>query len=643
MKRYLLPVLLLSGAMLPSARVFGQHRHLGPSAPMSIVHSAPIPGERGVANGSTLDAYHGMTHNALPASITIQGVDLVPVYTSFPQQSNQRSLHNIQVDPTNPLVMHMLLTGTLDPGPGDTSGLLTRRLFYLKSVDGGHNWGTPTVIGTKRTGYGDLRLVLRNGVYAPIIAGHTVTNSGQSDAQLALWVEKTPGAGDFVESTSGLVNWIWPSLAMNPAGDTAWVAYSRYNAADQIHVGYWVIGADGKATLTETDGLPGGFDETRVDPGITTGGEYVIQRAPSGKLGVAWRNTVDQTSSTDRDLSIYYSESTDNGITWSTELTQVAGVSEPDANNIQTYPTGSFDFWFDGENPRFVYVSYLRNFDDQTYYPYSTHLCFKDLSVSSDSIVVVTADPTGTSEHPLLESWSVHFPGNMEDDLLAYPTVAQGPKPGIFTVFYTCFDSTNMEVIDTGSSELGRDTMWYSSIFMSSTEDGGQTWSDPAPFLHGPALGGHLDFRYPMTSNFNTWNAAKKVEYNVGMEIDQHAGWLYRYGIPIFDTMTFGHAVTSQEAGVTPTSAKVTLTLEQNYPNPFNPSTTISFTLTNATSVDLTVEDMMGREVAKVVSGRYGVGPHSVPFNAENLTSGVYRYTLHADGEVVSKTMTLLK
>lgn len=83
--------------------------------------------------------------------------------------------------------------------------------------------------------------------------------------------------------------------------------------------------------------------------------------------------------------------------------------------------------------------------------------------------------------------------------------------------------------------------------------------------------------------------------------------------------------------------------LEQNYPNPFNPATSISFTLAEKSDVTLKVYDMIGREVATVFEGAKDAGSHLVTFNAENLASGVYVYTLKAGSFTASKKMTLLK
>lgn len=68
--------------------------------------------------------------------------------------------------------------------------------------------------------------------------------------------------------------------------------------------------------------------------------------------------------------------------------------------------------------------------------------------------------------------------------------------------------------------------------------------------------------------------------------------------------------------------------LYQNYPNPFNSSTTIMFDLKNDSHIQLSVFDMLGREVANLSNGFERRGIHSVIFNANDLSSGCYFYSL---------------
>jgi beta-xylosidase len=83
--------------------------------------------------------------------------------------------------------------------------------------------------------------------------------------------------------------------------------------------------------------------------------------------------------------------------------------------------------------------------------------------------------------------------------------------------------------------------------------------------------------------------------------------------------------------------------LEQNYPNPFNPSTNIKFTLPSENNVKVTVFNQLGQQVAVIADKEYSAGTHNVNFNAENLASGVYYYTISARSFRDSKKMILLK
>jgi len=72
--------------------------------------------------------------------------------------------------------------------------------------------------------------------------------------------------------------------------------------------------------------------------------------------------------------------------------------------------------------------------------------------------------------------------------------------------------------------------------------------------------------------------------------------------------------------------------LEQNFPNPFNPGTMIKFSLAADSKVSLTVFDVLGQEVANLLSGNLTAGSHEIDFNASNINSGVYFYRIDATG-----------
>lgn len=71
--------------------------------------------------------------------------------------------------------------------------------------------------------------------------------------------------------------------------------------------------------------------------------------------------------------------------------------------------------------------------------------------------------------------------------------------------------------------------------------------------------------------------------------------------------------------------------LEQNYPNPFNPETKIQYSLPMDAKVTLKVYDMVGREVATVVSEQQTAGFYEQKFGGYNYSSGVYFYRIVAE------------
>lgn len=87
----------------------------------------------------------------------------------------------------------------------------------------------------------------------------------------------------------------------------------------------------------------------------------------------------------------------------------------------------------------------------------------------------------------------------------------------------------------------------------------------------------------------------------------------------------------------------IAVMLEQNYPNPFNLSTNISFSLPDDQHVSLTIYDITGRKVTRLVDTEYPSGTHTIAFNSSNLSSGMYVYRLRTQGSVKTKKMLLVK
>ena len=85
-----------------------------------------------------------------------------------------------------------------------------------------------------------------------------------------------------------------------------------------------------------------------------------------------------------------------------------------------------------------------------------------------------------------------------------------------------------------------------------------------------------------------------------------------------------------------------------NYPNPFNPVTHLRYNLPEDALVNITIYDMMGRQVSTLVSSQQTAGFKSVVWNATNdkgtsVSAGLYLYTIEAGQYRQTKKMVLLK
>jgi hypothetical protein len=81
--------------------------------------------------------------------------------------------------------------------------------------------------------------------------------------------------------------------------------------------------------------------------------------------------------------------------------------------------------------------------------------------------------------------------------------------------------------------------------------------------------------------------------------------------------------------------------LEQNFPNPFADATMISYAVPAETFVTITVTNALGQEVASLVNGTVAAGSHKVTFDAANLASGTYYYTMRAGSFVKTEKLTI--
>jgi len=132
--------------------------------------------------------------------------------------------------------------------------------------------------------------------------------------------------------------------------------------------------------------------------------------------------------------------------------------------------------------------------------------------------------------------------------------------------------------------------------------------------------------------------------------------------INIFDTVTdsfttladstwppcFWAGETGEQVSIIDETLPMTYNLYNGYPNPFNPVTTLRYDLPEDALVNITIYDMMGRQISRLVKNQQNAGHKSVQWNATNnlgqpVSAGVYLYSIDAGDFRQTKKMVLLK
>lgn len=141
------------------------------------------------------------------------------------------------------------------------------------------------------------------------------------------------------------------------------------------------------------------------------------------------------------------------------------------------------------------------------------------------------------------------------------------------------------------------------------------------------------------TSEFSNYLSGTPVHpgnyYLLGGFIPNISGWAPSLALPVVIEAT----------GVMGdfTSEPCDFSLGQNCPNPFNAQTEISFSLPRSSYIKLKVYDLAGKLLKTLAEGQYEPGSYIVPFNGDNLASGIYFYRLTTEGFAASGKMFLIK
>jgi hypothetical protein len=185
----------------------------------------------------------------------------------------------------------------------------------------------------------------------------------------------------------------------------------------------------------------------------------------------------------------------------------------------------------------------------------------------------------------------------------------------------------------------------YSDVFVIYTEDNGATWSDQQNISASagvedvfPSIARDVD------DNIHVLYMSDEEPGTILQGSDQASLMAMNYAkVSVADIKagTLGNTNCPIATGID--TKALARALSQNYPNPANTISNIDLRLNETTNLELTLKNVLGQTVAVVANGVYAPGLHNFSISVDNLSNGVYFYSLTANGTSVAQKVIVGK
>jgi hypothetical protein len=569
-----------------------------------------------VLNG---DAYKGEYINGAPHIVPANPNSTQNYYTdnitaSFYQLSNLRNYYDLQSngsamqiwqDPANLSNIHVVYMSSQDPG----TTWPDRTMQYYFSSDKGTTWSfIGNVPASGRSGYGMVTGLPNGNAVVGLHAGVGAT----TNVRVQFYVDAFPGLGSFTNLDPGgeANKFSWARIVLTQASSPVnkFVFCASSLSEDSA---FYNIGKSFTASSFE------GYKLINSSQAET----YALARGTDGRIGLAY--IVDEKRFPADYGCIFFRESTDNGTTFSTP-TKIFNA------NFNTDSLGGLrgiSLLYQGNTPKLVFET-IKQTTASSYIggaPNNIRFWSTSLPGSDPNRSIIIADSNNVPYAPMVGSNDVEAP-------VCRPSIGQSS------------DGNDLFVAFMAQNEAlgGADSSSYTDIYLTASGNGGASWK--RPMLITPTSP-RMDWAYVSVSPVNDKSGLTNY-INMTMQRDSVPGSNVNTAnegtnaVPFFVRATYVAPI-----GINPiNSVADKFELKQNYPNPFNPSTSIRFSLTKVSNVTLKVYGADGKEVATLINNELvGSGTKEITFNAANLASGIYFYTLSAGDFKETKKMMLLK
>ncbi|NOS84409.1 MAG: T9SS type A sorting domain-containing protein [Ignavibacteria bacterium] len=541
----------------------------------------------------------------LGGSFFVNGIEVGPEILTgnngfYDYMTNGDCRHYLQVDESAPGLLHAIytVTDTNDVYPAAN----TRKTVYAYSADGGLTWTVGGPVPTSaRTGFGNLILKPTGEAIIGMHAG-TVVNA-------QLHIDVAPQAATWSSYNAQLPARLWPIQSIMTNGN--------------------ILLACNQNTTVAPDSLVWGvFNGTTISQW-----NHLYAYNSSAVSNQRWASS---------------SGANGNSIIISNPISVVDSLNGnfvrlfTSSNNANTFsgPTNIFRPFVDGADTIVPFFG-----QDAIYKPGTNNWYFVMNAIgsryrtarlylirSSDLTPVKIAD---SSNVPVMVGLYKTFAGITGID---HPSLGWSDDGNVLYCAYS------VAVDDTGSRGWNTRDIFYQY----STNDG-STWSTPTRITNTPTI----DEGYPSLSFWNKGSTGNTYELNISYMKDPGDGpSCFNAGQTLAEppsrNVQIYRKITDAAGpiGINNISNEVpgSYSLNQNFPNPFNPVTKIRFAIPKQSNITLEVYDVTGKLVSIIAKNvTVTAGIKEVEFNASNLPSGVYFYSLKSENFSETKKMILVK
>lgn len=550
--------------------------------------------------------------------------------TQNDQQTNATIYRRIQLLPSGKV--SATWTTSADAAPYNTRG------SGYNHFDGS-SWGPATSLKIESERCGFPNYVYNPTTNEEIITSHKVNSNGNAGG---LVMSRKTGVGpgtwtattilDTVATTPGL---LWAQTAISGDYMVVFGSYTDSSATQpnrvvkngvrtpQVYSRYQF---STNTWLVTNECLPG-YDNTRYYAG---GGDNYSIDANGTNVAILIGGLTD-------DLALF--KSTDAGATWSKTIIDSFPVPAYDYKTLfdTAYSNdGAVHVTLDNSGVAHCFWSRARvldaNIDDNsvTYFPGQNAILYwsDNNHVDSARVIAGMPDENGNDALDLADSWNDVSARYGNHSIATMPYAAISDDGTIFLVYSSLTED-----------DISTDSKNFRDIYAITSRDGGVTWGGIQNLTSWIGLNveqifgsvskkmdGRLHLTFLQKSTIGRYDATD----NPGAAGTHDVMYMVLDTADIFGTVLSVNKIKSNNE---------LFTVGQNFPNPSNGATAIPVNFKNATTVKLTVVDLLGKVVFNETFENIPAGSSQIDLSTGNLTSGVYVYSIEAEGFKTSRKM----